>query len=66
MNGRIDEILGDINAYKQLLTLTDYEAIKYSEGWISEDEYADTKAKRQYYRNMINELQEELELLSNE
>lgn len=42
---------------KQLLSDTDYKAIKYAEGLISEEEYAETKAQRQAWRDEINELQ---------
>lgn len=47
---------------KQLLADTDYKAIKYAEGLISDEEYAETKAQRQAWRDEINELQgEEIE-----
>lgn len=42
---------------KRLLTDTDYKAIKYSEGLISEEEYAEVKAQRQAWRDEINILQ---------
>jgi hypothetical protein len=42
---------------KQLLAESDYKAIKYAEGWLTADEYADTKAQRQAWRNEINELE---------
>lgn len=42
---------------KRLLTDTDYKAIKYSEGLISEEEYAETKAQRQAWRDEINQLE---------
>ncbi len=49
-----------ITELKQKLTLTDYKAIKYAEGLISDAEYADIKAERQAYRNEINEIEEEI------
>lgn len=45
---------------KQLLSSTDYKAIKFAEGMLSEEEYAETKALRQSYRDEINKLEEEL------
>lgn len=48
---------------KGKLSATDYKAIKYAEGWISEEEYAPTKAERQAFRDKINELEEKLKTL---
>ena len=44
---------------KQNLLDTDYKAIKYAEGLISEAEYAETKALRQEWREEINRLENE-------
>lgn len=63
MNTRVDQINGEINGLKQLLTSTDYKAIKYSEGLISDIEYAETKLYRQNLRAQINQLEEELAAL---
>ena len=41
---------------KQLLEGSDYKAIKYAEGLISEEEYAETKAQRQAWREELNSL----------
>ena len=49
-----------IIALKQKLQQTDYKAIKYSEGWLTEEEYADTKAERQRIRDEINRLEQEV------
>ena len=57
----VQEIQGDINAYKQLLTNTDYQAIKHSEGMISDEDYEEMKAMRESYRAAINDLEAELE-----
>ena len=54
------EIQGEINAYKQLLSNTDYQAIKHSEGEISDADYEEMKELRKSYRERINELEEEL------
>ena len=45
---------------KALLQATDYQAIKYAEGFISEVDYAPIKQVRQSYRNKINELETQI------
>ena len=57
-NNRIIEL-------KQKLQETDYKAIKYSEGELSAEEYAETKAQRRAWREEINKLEEELKDDSN-
>lgn len=47
----------EILRLKQELANTDYEAIKYSEGWFSEEEYAPIKAKRESLREQIRKLE---------
>ena len=42
---------------KEELAETDYKAIKYAEGLISEEDYKDIKEARQIIRNRINELE---------
>lgn len=64
MNTRVEQINSEINGLKQLLTNTDYKAIKYSEGLISDIEYAETKLYRENLRAQINQLEEELETLN--
>lgn len=49
--------LNEIAQLKQNLANTDYQAIKYSEGFISDDDYAPIKAERQSWRDRINELE---------
>ena len=53
-----EEELKHIRIYelKKLLADTDYKAIKYAEGLISEEEYAETKAQRQAWRDELNTL----------
>lgn len=46
---------------KNKLQQTDYKAIKYAEGWLSEEEYAEIKAERQHIREEINRLEKILE-----
>ena len=57
-NNRISEL-------KQKLQETDYKAIKYAEGELSEEEYAETKAQRRAWREEINKLEEELKDANN-
>ena len=64
MNTRADQINGEIIALKQLLTNSDYKALKYSEGLISDIEYAETKNYRENLRAQINQLEEELATLN--
>lgn len=49
-----------INELKALLQATDYQAIKYAEGFISEADYLPIKQVRQSYRNKINELEAQI------
>lgn len=46
-----------IEILKNELASTDYKAIKYAEGWLSEEEYAPIKAARQAIRDEINALE---------
>jgi hypothetical protein len=46
-----------INSLKSQLAATDYQAIKYAEGWITAEEYAEAKALRQSLRDQINALE---------
>lgn len=49
----------EIANLKSKLSETDYQAIKYAEGFISDEEYAEKKAQRQAWRDRINELEAE-------
>lgn len=51
------DALKQIKELKKKLSETDYQAIKYSEGQLTETEYADMKAQRQEWRNEINKLE---------
>ena len=51
-----------INHLKMKLSETDYKAIKYAEGLISDEDYATVKAERQDWRNKINALESEVSL----
>ena len=45
---------------KKMLENTDYQAIKYAEGWLTDEEYAPIKLQRQEWRDEINRLEIEL------
>lgn len=62
---RIAEIHRRISELKSQLSSTDYQAIKYAEGIISEEEYLPVKELRQSYRLEINQLEDELKQLEN-
>ena len=47
----------EIAKLKEELNQSDYKAIKYAEGWISEEDYKIIKEDRQRIRNRINELE---------
>ena len=50
-----------IDVLKGFLANTDYKAIKFAEGEISDEEYTPTRLDRRAWREEINQLQEELE-----
>lgn len=50
----VEEQIADLKAQ---LAATDYKAIKYAEGWLTEEEYAPIRAERQVIRDQINELE---------
>ena len=47
----------EIGELKAKLAATDYQAIKFAEGWITAEDYAPTKALRNSRRVRINELE---------
>ena len=52
-----DQYRLEIQQLKKQLSDTDYKAIKYAEGQISEEEYSAIRELRQGYRDRINELE---------
>lgn len=56
----VDKNKKQILDLKYRLQKTDYKAIKYSEGWLTDEEYAVTKAERQRIRDEINRLEQKL------
>ena len=57
-------IAQEIVSLLEALSLSDYKAIKYAEGLISEVDYEPIKAERQALRDRINELEKELAKLT--
>lgn len=49
-----------INALKKELASTDYQAIKYAEGWFTKEEYAPIKTMRENLREQIRALEGEI------
>lgn len=54
------QINESIRQYKEWLKESDYKAIKYAEGVLSEEEYLPVKAQREQWRAEINALEQEL------
>ena len=55
-------IENQISTYKQMLSNTDYMALKHADGALTDDEYASIKAKRQGWRDQINNLEAKLSI----
>ena len=55
--------LWKISECKRQLETTDYKAIKYAEGYYTDEEYAQIKFDRQSYRDEINQYEQEIEKL---
>ncbi len=53
-----------IGALKSKLQSTDYKAIKYAEGELSAEEYAETLAQRRAWRAEINALEAEIKAIT--
>ena len=58
---KTQDINREINELKKRLFDTDYKAIKYAEGLLTDEEYAEAKAQREEWRKRINELEASLE-----
>jgi esterase/lipase superfamily enzyme len=56
----------EINTLKSKLQATDYKAIKYAEGELSEEEYAETREQRRAWRAEINILESQIATLKNQ
>ena len=57
MKANLPPVFLHIEMLKAELASTDYKAIKYAEGWLTEEEYAPIKAARQAIRDEINALE---------
>lgn len=62
---QIAEINRQISEYKEKLNQSDYKALKYLEGFISEDDYKPIKEERQKYRDKINSLENDTLIILN-
>ena len=56
----LGEKLAKIEKLKNLLAMSDYKAIKYAEGLITDTDYQSIKAEREAYRMEINTLEASL------
>lgn len=63
MIDKITEIDMNIAGLKQILANSDYKALKHADGALTDEEYEDTKQKRQQLRDDINALELEKEQL---
>ena len=52
-----ENAIQEITQLKKQLSDTDYKAIKYAEGQLTEEEYSPIRIQRQSYRDRINELE---------
>ena len=60
-NDDIQAINREISELKKKLFDTDYKAIKYAEGLLTNEEYVEIKVQRELWRKRINELEASLE-----
>ena len=61
----IHEKQSRVNELKQLLAESDYRAIKYFEGYYTDEQYEPYKVQRQAYRDEINQLETEINNIEN-
>lgn len=59
-NETIQHAQAEIAALKSFLVATDYQAIKHADGALSDEEYAETQAKRQTWRDKINQYEAQI------
>lgn len=52
-----ESIVNSIYTYKKMLSDSDYKALKFFEGELSEEEYLPIKQQRSEWRKLINELE---------
>ena len=63
LQSRIFNLQMRIGGLKSKLQATDYKAIKYAEGELSAEEYAETREQRRAWRAEINALEEEIKMI---
>lgn len=63
IKAQIEEKQHEIDNYKMMLASSDYEAIKYAEGWFTEEEYEPIKYEREKIREEIRKIEKEIENL---
>lgn len=57
------ELKAKIRECKRLLRESDYKAIKYAEGELSEEEYIPTRIERKEWRDTINSCEAQINIL---
>ena len=57
-----ENAIQEISQLKKQLSDTDYKAIKYAEGQLTEEEYSPTRTQRAAWRARINKLQEDFNI----
>ena len=57
-----DNAIQEITQLKKQLSNTDYKAIKFAEGQLTEEEYSATRSQRASWRARINKLQEDFNI----
>ena len=60
---KINKLKNKIVVLKSNLSKTDYQAIKYAEGALTFEEYAETMQKRRDWRTEINSAESEIKML---
>lgn len=60
---QIGSLKRKICVLKQNLSRTDYQALKFSDGALTEEEYASMRTQRQAWRDEINAAEEEIKSL---
>ena len=53
-----DRNIAEVEILRQMLRDTDYQAIKYAEGALSDEEYTPMREKRKEWRKRVNEIYE--------
>lgn len=65
MDKMLSKLYIELESLRSRLAATDYKALKYAEGMLSEAEYEPIKLQRQAWRDEINKIQAEIEALKN-